>query len=157
MNYRQQTLAVMNPVEMIVALYDGMIRFLYSAIEHVEARDIEGRRQSIGRVLEILSYLQARLRPEVGGRPAEALGEFYAAMYAQCVRSSRDASIPLLEQTIRDIRNVRDAWQQVAASETITTEQARNQQVHQHLLQRRQGSLATLPTPAMPASNRWSA
>lgn len=160
MNYKQQALAVMNPVEMIVALYDGMIRFLYGAIGCVEAENAAGRRQSIGRALDILTYLQARLRPEVGGRPAEALSEFYAAMYAQCVRASRDASIPLLEQTIRDIRNVREAWQQVAAGETAATEQARDQQRHQQMLQFRQASSAkTLPPEILPAqtSNRWSA
>ena len=61
------------------------------------------------------TYLQARLRSDVGGKPAEALSEFYAAIYAQCVRGSRDASVPLLEQSIRDILNVRDAWKQVSS------------------------------------------
>jgi flagellar protein FliS len=160
MNYRQQALAVMNSVEMIVALYDGMIRFLHGAIDRVEAGDVAGRRQSVGRALDILTYLQARLRPGVGGSPAGTLSEFYAAMYAQCVRASRDASIPLLEQTIRDIRNVREAWQQVAASETATTEQARDQQRHQQMLQFQQASSARTPPPeGLPAqtSNRWSA
>ena len=114
MDYQQQALAVMNPVELVVALYDGMVRFLYRAIADVEAGDVAGRRESIRYVLEILTYLQARLRPDIGGQPAAALAEFYAAMYAQCVRASRDASIPLLEKSIRDIMNVREAWNQVS-------------------------------------------
>jgi flagellar secretion chaperone FliS len=114
MNYQQQTLAVMNSLDLVVALYDGMIRFLHRAIENVETGDVAGRRDAIRRVLDILTYLQARLRTDVGGQPAAALSEFYAAIYAQCVRGSRDASIPLLQQSIRDILNVRDAWKQVA-------------------------------------------
>jgi len=116
MDYQQQALAVMNPVELVVALYDGMIRFLYQATASIEAGDVAGRRESIRYVLEILTYLQARLRPDIGGQPAVALAEFYAAMYAQCVRASRDASIPLLEKSIRDIMNVRQAWNQVSAT-----------------------------------------
>ncbi len=160
MNYRQQTLAVMNRVEMVVALYDGMIRFLHSAIASIEAGDVEGRRHAIGRVLEILVYLQARLRPDVGGQSAIALSEFYAAMYAQCVRASRDASVALCEQTILDVRNVRDAWGKAAESESSKTEQARDYQMHQHLLESRQSALGLNPPPeamAAPASNRWSA
>ena len=160
MNYRQQTLAVMNRVEMIVALYDGMIRFLHCAIAGIESGDVAGRRQSIGRVLEILVYLQARLRPDVGGQSAVVLSEFYAAMYAQCVRASRDASVALCEQTIRDVRNVRDAWGKAAESESSATESARERQMHQHLLENRQSSAAnSLPSEAIaaPPANRWSA
>jgi flagellar protein FliS len=115
MNYQQQTLAVMNSLDLVVALYDGMIRFLHRAIANIEAGEVAGRRDAIRRVLDILTYLQARLRTDVGGQPAAALAEFYAAMYAQCVRGSRDASIPLLQQSIRDILNVRDAWSQVSS------------------------------------------
>jgi flagellar protein FliS len=114
MNYQQQTLAVMSSVDLVVALYDGMVRFLHRAMENIEAGEVAGRRDSIRRVLDILTYLQARLRADIGGKPAEALSEFYAAIYAQCVRGSRDASVSLLQQSIRDILNVRDAWKQVS-------------------------------------------
>lgn len=158
MNYGQQTLAVMNRVEMIVALYDGMIRFLHSAVAGIEAGDVEARRSSMGRVLEIIIYLQARLRPDVGGESAAALSEFYAAMYAQCVRASRDASIELCRQCIRDIQNVRDAWRVVAESENAATEQARDRHMYRHLQTRQSASAMMASEPVMAAvSNRWSA
>lgn len=159
MNYQQQTLAVMNGLELVVTLYDGMIRFLHVAIASIEAGDVEGRRQSMGCALDILIYLQARLRPDLGGQSAAALSEFYAAMYAQCVRASRDASVQLCERTIADIRNVRDAWQMAAENESCSTEQARDRQI-QHLLERRQPSAGLAPPPealSAPPVNRWSA
>ncbi len=160
MNYQQQTLAVMNGMELVVTLYDGMIRFLYRAISDVERGDVAGRRDSIRCVLEILTYLQARLRVDIGGEPAAALAEFYAAMYAQCVRASRDASVQLCEQTIADIRNVRDAWQKAAESECSATEQARDRQMRQHLIESRRSLVGIAPPPeamAVPVLNRWSA
>lgn len=160
MDYQQQALAVMNPVELVVALYDGMVRFLHGAIASIEAGDVEGRRQSIGYTLDILTYLQARLCPDLGGQSAAALSEFYAAMYSQCVRASRDASIQLCEQTIANIKNVRDAWRTAAETENSATEEARKLQMNQHLRESRQASAAmTLLPDGMntPVSNRWSA
>ena len=84
MNYQQQAVAGMNPVELIVALYDGMVRFLYQAIAATEHRESEGRRTAIARVLEILMHLQSRLRTDVGGNSAKALSEFYTAIFALC-------------------------------------------------------------------------
>lgn len=160
MDYQQQTLTVMNGVELVVALYDGMIRFLHNAIGNIEAGEVVSRRQSIGHALDILTYLQARLRPDIGGESAVVLSEFYAAMYSQCVRASRDASVPLCKQTIADIRNVRDAWQKASESENSTTELARDRQWQQYQLETR-GSSMGMPIPqeamAAPASNRWSA
>jgi flagellar protein FliS len=145
MNYQNQTLAVMNGVELIVALYDGMIRFLHAAIASVEAQNATGRRESIRRVLEILTHLQARLRADVGGASAATLAEFYAAMYAQCLRASRDASIPLLQQSIQDIRNVRDAWHQIAQGNPAAT-------VQLHGLQGNSEQLAIQPNSFAPGS-----
>lgn len=152
MNYQQQTLAVMNSVELVVALYDGMIRFLHRAIANVEAGDVAGRRESIRRVLEILTYLQARLRTDIGGEPAAALAEFYAAIYAQSVRASRDASIPLLQQSIRDILNVRDAWKQAALTNPRGDALSRTHEVMNS------ASVGAHSLPSMePESRRWSA
>lgn len=157
MNYQQQTLAVMNGVELVVALYDGMIRFLHRAISDVEAGDVKARRESIRRVLEILTYLQARLRMDRGGEPAAALAEFYAAMYALCVRASRDASVPMLEQCIRDVQNVRDAWKQTAGGERAVMETAAQNTTHHEPIMSSPFPGAGLPQTDAEGSRRWSA
>lgn len=164
MNYQQQTLVVMNSMELIVALYDGMIRFLHRAIADVEAGDVAGRRESIRRVLEILTYLQARLRADIGGEPAAALSEFYAAIYAQCVRASRDASIPLLRQSIRNVLQVRDAWKQVSLASAQDDPQPGTREGMKSTSQTSQpaeysgSSTVTLALPWMETeSHRWSA
>lgn len=110
MNYQQQTLAGMNPVELIVALYDGMVRFLYRAIAAIEHHDAHSRRLAVGRVLEILMHLQSHLRLDVGGNSAKALAEFYASIFALCLEGSRLESAPRLREAIGCIRDVREAW-----------------------------------------------
>ncbi|HVT98124.1 MAG TPA: flagellar export chaperone FliS [Acidobacteriaceae bacterium] len=110
MNYQQQAIAGMNPVELIVALYDGMMRFLRNAIDAVERRDTAARRTAIGRVLEILMHLQSRMRPDVGGDSAKVLSEFYAAVFALCLEGSRLESADRFREAIGCIRDVREAW-----------------------------------------------
>lgn len=110
MNYQQQAIAGMNPVELIVALYDGMMRFLYRAVTAIESRDAAERRAAIGRVLEILMHLQSRLRMDVGGNSAKALAEFYASIFALCLEGSRLESADRLKEAIACIRDVREAW-----------------------------------------------
>src|SRR5580700_6826672 len=110
MNYQQQAVAGMNPVELIVALYDGMVRFLYQAIAATENRNKEARRTAIARVLEVLMHLQSRLRMDVGGNSAKALSEFYTAIFALCLDGSRLESADRFREAIGCIRDVREAW-----------------------------------------------
>jgi flagellar protein FliS len=113
-SYREHALDGASAVDLVVALYDGMVRFLYAAIAAVERGDAEGRRAAVKRVLDIIIHLQARLRMDVGGRPAQALSEFYASIFAQILQASQSASKTRFEHAIECVRNVRDAWSQVA-------------------------------------------
>jgi flagellar secretion chaperone FliS len=119
--YQEHSLDGASPVELVVALYDGIIRFLYAAISAVEQGDVHGRRVAVKRALAILIHLQARLRMDVGGRPAQVLSEFYASMFALILQASLGASAQRFEEVIGCVRNVRDAWKQVA---TETLQQA---------------------------------
>lgn len=113
-SYRDHALDGASAVDLVVALYDGIIRFLYSAIAAVDRGDEDGRRVAVKRALDIIIHLQARLRMDVGGRPAQTLSEFYASIFAQILQASQSASRPRFEHAIGCVRNVRDAWREVA-------------------------------------------
>jgi flagellar secretion chaperone FliS len=112
--YREHALDGASAVDLVVALYDGILRFLYAAIAAVERGDADGRRAPVKRALDIIIHLQARLRMDVGGRPAQSLSEFYASIFAQILQASQSASKPKFEHAIDCVRNVRDAWREVA-------------------------------------------
>jgi len=113
-SYQEHALESASAVELVVALYDGIIRFLYAASAAVERGDEAGRRAAVKRALDIIIHLQARLRMDVGGRPAQALSEFYATIFAQILQASQSASLNRFEHAIDCVRNVRDAWREVA-------------------------------------------
>lgn len=113
-SYQEHALEGASAVDLVVALYDGMVRFLYSAAQAVDRNDQSARRVAVKRALDIVIHLQARLRMDIGGSPAQALSEFYASIFAQIMQASQSASRPKFEHVIDCIKNVRDAWKQVA-------------------------------------------
>lgn len=153
MNYQQQTLAGMNGVELIVALYDGMVRFLYRAIQAIEGNNISDRRIAIRRTLDILMHLQSRLRMEAGGSSAKALAEFYAAIFALCIDGSRLASTARLKEAISCVRDVREAWQTISQDPDVIRTLQENQLPG---MLRMPSPLAISAAPE-PVSSSWSA
>lgn len=119
-SYREHMLDGASAVDLVVALYDGIIRFLYAAIDGVEKGDPIARRSAVRRALDVIIHLQARLRMDVGGRPAQALSEFYASIFAQILQASQSASKAKFEHAIHCVRNVRDAWREVARDPAIS-------------------------------------
>lgn len=113
-SYQQHALEGASAVDLVVALYDGILRFLHAASAATEHGDAVARRVAVKRALDIIIHLQARLRMDVGGRPAQVLSEFYASVFAQILQASQSASPQKFETAIVCVRNVRDAWRQVA-------------------------------------------
>jgi len=118
-NYREHALEGASAVDLVVALYDGIIRFLYAAITAVERGDADARRAAVKRALDIIIHLQARLRMDIGGKPAQSLSEFYASVFAQILHASQSVSRAKFEHVIDCVRNVRDAWREVAKDSSV--------------------------------------
>jgi len=118
-SYQEHALESASAVDLVVALYDGIIRFLYAAGAAVDRGDLDGRRTAVKRALDIIIHLQARLRMDVGGRPAQALSEFYASIFAQILQASQSASRQKFKHTIDCVKNVRDAWREVARDPAV--------------------------------------
>lgn len=156
--YQQQALCSANAIELVIALYDGAIRFLYRAIQCVEEDDEIGRRNAVKRAVDIIMYLQARLRTDIGGKPAAALADFYTAMFTMTLEASHRASSKQLAEVIACLRNVRDAWQVVARdpeAQKLLPRDLRSQ-AERYTSGPESTHNSALP-PAEVAASRWSA
>jgi flagellar protein FliS len=118
-SYQEHSLDGASAVDLVVALYDGIIRFLYAASSASELGDAAARRNAVKRALDIIIHLQARLRMDVGGRPAQVLSEFYASIFAQILQASQSASAQKFDHAIECVKNVREAWRQVARDPAV--------------------------------------
>ena len=109
-NYQEQSLAGATGVELVLALYNGLVRFLYQALACIEEGDVRGRRISVKKALDIVMYLQARLRLDLGGETAVSLNDFYAAVFTMTLEASQANSPAKMEEVIQCVRSVREAW-----------------------------------------------
>jgi len=152
MNYQQQSMVGATGVELVVGLYDAAIRSLYRAQQSVVEDDVHGRRVAVRKVIDILMYLQARLRPDVGGAPAVALADFYAAMFTMTLEASHIASAEGFTEVIGCVKNVRDAW-------VIVAQDPEAGKVLSRELRTREETFvpALAVSDAMPVVTRWSA
>jgi flagellar secretion chaperone FliS len=110
--YQARALEGASGVELTVALYDGIIRFMFNAIEAADRGDAGQRRYAVKRAMDIVIHLQATLNMDIGGKPAEALADFYTAMFALMLQGSQANSREKFEHVIACVKNVRDAWVQ---------------------------------------------
>lgn len=149
--YHEHSLDGASPVDLVVALYDGIIRFLYAAVGAVERGDVRGRRIAVKRALAILIHLQARLRMDIGGRPAQVLSEFYASMFALILQASVGNSAERFEEVIGFVRTIRDTWRQVAA------ETPRETPLSPAAVKPRIPRLSAPIPPEPEAASRWTA
>lgn len=151
--YQQQALAGATGVELVVALYDGVIRFLYRAMQYTEEGDVRGRRLAVKKALDIFIHLQARLRPDLGGDVSTSLADFYAVMFNMTLEASHSASKERFEEVIACVRNVREAWIVVARDPDAGKVLPRELRTHEERYV--QPPAATTTTD--PSTSRWLA
>lgn len=120
-HYHQAAIESASSVQLIVALYDGLQRFLTQAAEACDAADVEARRHAARKAADIVIHLQASLRMDIGGEPAVRLSDFYTAVLADILRASATASSRHFLETARQVHNVRDAWHVAAQDQSLNT------------------------------------
>lgn len=111
-DYQARALEGASGVELTVALYEGIIRFMFEAIDAADRGDVAQRRHAVKRAMDIVIHLQATLNMDIGGEPAAALAGFYTAMFALMLQGSQANSREKFEHVISCVKNVRDAWVQ---------------------------------------------
>jgi len=155
LNYQQQSLQGATGVELTIALYDGAVRFLHRAIRAVEEDDVIERRFAVKRAVDIIIYLQACLRTDVGGEVAHSLADFYTAMFQRVLEASHDHSAEGLLEVIACLRNVRDAWTIVARDPQANSVMPRDMRTSQE--NNRPIPLVTTRRDVEAGAARWSA
>lgn len=117
-SYRQTEVQSRTPLELVVMLYDGAIRFANEAREALIRRDIRARQHSISRTLDIVSELQATLDMNTGGDLAAQLDHLYLFVRDRLIDASVRQDARPLEEAIRVLSTLREGWVSISASQT---------------------------------------
>jgi len=101
-SYRQAEIQSRTPVELVVMLYDGALRFTADARDAMARRDIRSRQHCLSRALAIVSELQSTLDMESGGELAERLDKLYVFVHDRLI----DASVKQDPKPLDEARRV---------------------------------------------------
>lgn len=113
--YRRVTADTRSPVELVVMLYDGAIRFVGEAREAADRNDIVHRTRAVSRALAIVTELQNTLRLDDGGDVARELDRLYTYMTERLLDSNVKRDRKALDEVHRLLTTVREGWAQVGA------------------------------------------
>ncbi|WP_396623536.1 flagellar export chaperone FliS [Luteitalea sp.] len=112
--YLQTQVQSRTPVELVVMLYDGAIKFLGQARDAMAARDMKAKRDAMSRGLAIVQELQNMLNMEAGGEVAERLDALYTYILGRCYEANQQRDPAGLDEAIKLLTPLRDAWADVA-------------------------------------------
>ena len=108
--YKKNTLNTAQPGDLVVMLYDGIVRFLTNAHRACDEDDPATTGHSITRALDIIAYLQAILRSDVAPELADRLDAAYSAWSTSLVKANIDRDGVVIETVLEQVQGLRDAW-----------------------------------------------
>ena len=113
--YIQTQVSSRSPLELVVMLYDGLIRFTGEARTAIERRDLVAKRAAMSRALAVLSELQSTLNMTEGGELATSLDNLYAYINGRLLDASMQNAVEPLDETAKLVTTLRDAWSEIAS------------------------------------------
>lgn len=112
--YKQTEVQSRTPLELVVMLYDGGLKFLHQTREAIERNDIRARRDASARALAIVSELQNTLNMEQGGDVARQLDELYSYVNGRILQAAMDNAAAPIDDAARVLSMLRDSWATLA-------------------------------------------
>lgn len=103
-------------------LYDGGIAALTQARDALQRRDLVVKRTSLTKAISIISHLQSTLNMEEGRDVAQQLDSLYDYILERITTANVTGATEPLDQSIRLLCTVRDAWVQIAQQPTSATD-----------------------------------
>ncbi len=106
---------------LLLILYDGALRFCEQARLALEAKDIEKSHQSLIQAQRIVIELWGSVSPQADPELARNLGGLYGFLYLRLVHANVQKDPVALEEAVRILTILRQAWAE--AAEKIRLEQ----------------------------------
>ena len=112
--YRTTQVQASSPLERIVMLYDGAIRFMDAAKEAIDRRDIRARRDALSRAIAIVGELRSTLDIDRGGDIAASLDRLYGFVTTRLLDAARQQRAQPIDECRAIFDSLRDGWRAIA-------------------------------------------
>ncbi|MDH5490389.1 MAG: flagellar export chaperone FliS [Myxococcales bacterium] len=112
--YRSTRTVTASPLQIVVQLYDGAIRYLRSSQEAMTQRDYPAKGHAVRKAHAIVSELQATLDPAKAPELCAQLYGLYDFVLTQLAKANVENAPEHLDSAIRVLSELRDGWAQIA-------------------------------------------
>ena len=99
-----------NPLQQIVLLYNGAIKFLRLAAADIEAKDMVAKAEHTRRALDVILHLRSILDFERGPEPARVLDSLYAIVTAMILKANLALDADMMRRAADLLAPVSEAW-----------------------------------------------
>lgn len=113
--YRRTATHTASPLQLIIMLYDGALRFIAAAEVAMANNDRYGQNENIQRAQRILSELTASLDMQQGGEIALNLFTLYGYAYEQLVQANILDDASKLKHAVLVLEPLRESWRELDA------------------------------------------
>jgi flagellar protein FliS len=110
--YRTIQQATMTPGELLLALYDGLFRFMHGARHCLSTGEKAKAREFLCKAHAIVSELYLALDHNASPELCANLSNVYDFAMSRLMDANREANPDSLEEAIRVLIPLREAWQQ---------------------------------------------
>jgi flagellar protein FliS len=109
--YRRMNVETKSPLELVVMLYDGALRFVGDARDAIARKDVPARTEATRRALDIVMELQNTLNMEHGGDIARELDRLYSYIGTRLLDVTRGEAAAA-DEVFKLLETLRDGWSQ---------------------------------------------
>lgn len=113
--YRSVAIETARPGGVLLALYDGAIRFCREGAGAIRAGDRARKGERLGQAMAILGELQATLDHERAPDLCARLEALYAYMQDRLSQANAAMDAAAVEEVVRLCEPLRDAWREAVA------------------------------------------
>jgi flagellar secretion chaperone FliS len=110
--YQEAAVRNANPIDLVIMLYDILARDLHSAIEAMEAGNIELRSAKLKHGFLALQQLEGSLNMD-GGEMATSMSRYYSMLRAQMMKAQIQQDAGVLRELVQLLFSVREAWDEL--------------------------------------------
>lgn len=113
--YLETRIRTASPLDLVVQMYDGVLRQIEIARGHFEAGRVRERTQAISRALAIVNELRSSLDFERGAEVARNLEALYVYAGDRLLEANLRNECAALDAAATALAPLRDAWRELAA------------------------------------------
>lgn len=124
--YRKSAVQGATPLQLVIMLYDGALKFMEAGKHAMAAKDLEKQNASLQKSQKIIFELIACLDMNEGGEIAANLLSLYTYVVEQLVQANVKDEPEAIDRCIRILSDLRESWVQIEKAMSATPAKEEN-------------------------------